>query len=99
MKALLAAVGTIFGLWLVFNLIGALIVGVIARAVFPAKDKVGWPTTIVLGFLGGIVGKVLFTLLHWPTRFGMGFVASVAGAFLLLFAHHLMVSMRSDRVA
>lgn len=99
MKIVLAALGTIFGFWLVFNLIGALIVGAIARAVFPAKDKVGWPTTILLGFLGGIVGKVGFALLHWPTRFGMGFVASVTGAFVLLFIHHLMVSMRSDKPA
>jgi uncharacterized membrane protein YeaQ/YmgE (transglycosylase-associated protein family) len=99
MHALLAAFGAIFGLWLVFNLIGALIVGAIARAVFPAKDKVGWPTTIALGFFGGIVGKVMFALLRWPTRFGMGFVASVTGAFLLLFVHHLLVSRRSDPTA
>jgi len=96
MKLLFAALGTILGFWLVLNLVGAIIVGAIARAVFPAKDRVGWPTTIVVGFLGGIVGKLLFALMHWPTRFGMGFVASVVGAFLLLFVHHLVVSRRSD---
>ena len=99
MNALLAAFGTIFGLWLIFNLIGALIVGAIARAVFPAKDKVGWPTTIAVGFLGGIVGKIVFALLRWPTRWGMGFVASLLGAFVLLFVHHLMVSSKSKPAA
>lgn len=90
MKLLIGALGTIFGLWLIVNLVGAFIVGALARAVFPARDRVGWFTTIVVGFLGGIVGKILFWILRWPTTFLMGFVASLVGAFVLLFIHHLM---------
>ena len=96
MKVILAALATGFGVWLLFNLIGAFIVGAIARAIFPAKDRIGWFNTIFVGFLGGFVGKILFTLLGWPTQFIMGFVASCAGAFVLLFIHHLMVSAKSD---
>ena len=95
MKILLALFATVIGGWLIVNLIGAFIVGLIARAVFPAKDKVGWPMTILMGFLGGIVGKLCFRMLHWYSGFPMGFVASVAGAFVLLLIHHLMVSGKS----
>lgn len=81
--------------WILFNLAGAFIVGLIARAIFPGKDKVGWLATIGIGFLGGILGKLVFWLLRWPTGFPMGFVASVAGAFVLLYVYHLRVTRRA----
>jgi uncharacterized membrane protein YeaQ/YmgE (transglycosylase-associated protein family) len=81
--------------WILFNLVGAFIVGLIARAIFPGKDKVGWLATIGIGFLGGILGKLVFWLLRWPTGFPMGFVASVAGAFVLLYVYHLRVTRRA----
>ena len=96
MKVLLALFATVLGGWLIVNLIGAFIVGLIARAVFPAKDRVGWPMTILMGFLGGIFGKLIFRMLGWYSGFPMGFVASVAGAFVLLFIHHLMVSGKAS---
>lgn len=95
MKFLLALFATAVGGWIVFNLIGAFIVGAIAKAVFPAKDKVGWGMTILMGFLGGIVGKLAFRILHWPSHFPMGFVASVLGAFVLLLGHHLYVGSKA----
>ena len=33
--------------------------------------------TILIGFIGGIVGKLIFAI-GWPSGFPMGFVASVA---------------------
>ncbi len=95
MKVILAALAGVFGIWLVFNLISAFIVGFIARAIFPAKDRIGWGTTLIVGFLGGIVGKVVFYCLGWSTKFLMGFVAAVVGGMLLLFIHHLMVANKS----
>ena len=95
MKVILAALAAGLGLWLVFNLIGALIVGAIARQILPGKENISWFTTILVGFLGGMVGKFLFWILHWPTTFIMGFVASVVGAFLLLFIHSMMVANKS----
>lgn len=91
MKAALALFATVVGGWIIFNLVGAFLVGLVARALFPGKDKVGWFKTILLGFLGGILGKLVFWLLRWPSGFPMGFVASVAGAFVLLFAYNLRV--------
>jgi uncharacterized membrane protein YeaQ/YmgE (transglycosylase-associated protein family) len=99
MKAMLAILATVVGGWLIINLIGAFLVGLIARAMFPAKDKVGWPMTILLGFLGGVLGKLVFRILGWPTGIVMGFVASIAGAFVLLFVHHMMVMNKTKPAA
>ena len=95
MKAILAVLATVAGGWLIMNLVGAFLVGAIARAMFPARDRVGWPMTIVIGFLGGILGKLIFRVLGWPRGILFGFIASVAGAFLLLFVHHLSVARKS----
>lgn len=94
MKLILAGLAGIFGIWLVFNLISAFIVGFIARSIFPMKDRIGWGTTLIVGFLGGIVGKVVFFCLGWSTKWLMGFVAAVVGGLLLLFLHHLMVASK-----
>ena len=99
MKALLAGLAALSSGWLIINLVGAFIVGFIARAIFPATDRVGWPMTLLIGFLGGIVGKILFAILRWPTSFIMGFVASIVGAFLLLFVHHLRVAGKKSSAA
>lgn len=95
MGTALAFLTTILVGWILFNLVGAFVVGLIARAIFPGKDKVGWLATIGIGFLGGLLGKLVFWLLRWPTGFPMGFVASVAGAFVLLYAYHLRAARRA----
>jgi len=89
MKAALAVFLTVAVGWVLFNLLGALIVGLVARAMFAGRVKVGWFKTLVIGFLGGILGKLVFWLLRWPTGFPMDFVASVLGAFALFFAYVL----------
>ena len=89
MKAMFALFATFLGGWILVNLIGALIVGAIARAVLPGKDRVGWGMTILIGFLGGILGRLVFQLLRWPVGFPIGFVAAVLGAAVLLLAHRI----------
>ena len=79
-----------FGFWLGYACF-------IARAAFPQKDRIGWFATLGVGFLGGIVGRILFGMLHWPTHFGMGFVASLVGAFALLFAYHVWVGSQGSQ--
>ena len=100
MKALLALLGTaVFG-WLLINLIGALLVGAIARAILPGRDRVGWFTTIAVGFLGGIVGKVAAFAIGWR-HLGIvkGFAVSVLGAIVLLVAHRIWAASRGRRGA
>lgn len=89
MSGLVAFSATILGGWVLFNLIGAFIVGAAARAIFPGKNKLGWFKTIGLGYVGGILGKLVFWILRWPSGFPMGFIASVAGAFVLLLVFHI----------
>ena len=81
---MMAILGTIF--------IG-LIVGLIARAVKPGDDKLGWIMTAVLGvagsFLAGYAGTALG--LYQPGEVA-GFIASVVGAVVLLFVYALVKS-------
>jgi uncharacterized membrane protein YeaQ/YmgE (transglycosylase-associated protein family) len=90
MKTLLAALAALAGGWLIINLIGALIVGAIARALLPGKDKIGWFLTIAIGFLGGILGKIVAFVIGWHHMGWLrSFLVSVVGAFVLLIAHRI----------
>lgn len=100
MKSMLAALAVLAGGWLLINLIGALVVGAIARAVLPGRDKVGWFTTVLIGFLGGILGKIVAYLVGWH-RLGWirGFAVSVVGAIVLLIAHRIWRSGKTPRAS
>lgn len=65
-----SAAGTLLGvgigvlvLYLIYLVIGGLIVGALARLVLPGPDPMGWLATLGYGiagsFLGGIVGRML----------------------------------------
>jgi uncharacterized membrane protein YeaQ/YmgE (transglycosylase-associated protein family) len=68
-----------------------LIVGLIARAVKPGDDKLGWIMTAVLGvggsFLASYAGAALG--LYRPGD-AAGFIASVIGSVVLLFVYGLI---------
>jgi len=90
MSDLLAALAALATGWLIINLIGAFLVGALARAILPGKDNVGWLLTLAIGFLGGILGKVIAFMAGYR-HLGIigGFSVSVLGAFVLLAAHRL----------
>lgn len=81
---MMSVLGTIF--------IG-LIVGLIARAVKPGDDKLGWIMTAILGvagsFLASYAGKALGLYQEGQVA---GFLASVVGAVILLFVYALVRS-------
>ncbi|CAG2145585.1 hypothetical protein LMG31506_03215 [Cupriavidus yeoncheonensis] len=62
-----------------------LIVGLIARAIKPGDDKMGWIMTIVLGILGSVVAGFVGRSMGWyqPGQ-PVGWIASVIGAIVLL---------------
>jgi uncharacterized membrane protein YeaQ/YmgE (transglycosylase-associated protein family) len=62
-----------------------LIVGLIARAIKPGDDKMGWIMTIILGILGSIVAGYVGRAAGWyqPGQ-PAGWIASVIGAIVLL---------------
>jgi len=69
--------------WIVVGLI----VGAIARAIFPERQPMGWIGTAVLGMAGSLVGGFLSSLIwHGNIRVFQvgGFISSVIGALILL---------------
>jgi uncharacterized membrane protein YeaQ/YmgE (transglycosylase-associated protein family) len=75
-QTMMAFIGTVF--------VG-LIVGLIARAIKPGDDKMGWIMTIILGILGSIVAGYVGRAAGWyqPGQ-PAGWIASVIGAIVLL---------------
>jgi uncharacterized membrane protein YeaQ/YmgE (transglycosylase-associated protein family) len=75
-----------------------LIAGLIARAIMPGADPMGWIATIILGIVGSFVGGFLATtLLGRGTDSALepaGIVGSVIGALIVL-AIYRMVKRRS----
>ena len=69
--------------WIVVGLI----VGAIARAIFPGRQPMGWIGTALLGMAGSLVGGFLSSL-FWHGNIRVlhagGFISSVIGALLLL---------------
>jgi uncharacterized membrane protein YeaQ/YmgE (transglycosylase-associated protein family) len=72
-----------------------IIAGVIARALMPGRDAMGWITTILLGIVGSFVGGFVINLVvhnegaasdFQPT----GIVGSIFGALIVLAIWHLV---------
>lgn len=72
-------------LWMV---IVGFVVGVVARAVMPGTQSLGWILTAVLGIAGSFVAGFVGQAVGWyQAGRGAGFVGSVLGAMLVLFAY------------
>jgi uncharacterized membrane protein YeaQ/YmgE (transglycosylase-associated protein family) len=67
------------------TLIVGLIVGLIARAIKPGNDSMGWILTIVLGIAGSLIAGYVGRAMGWyqPGQ-PAGWIASVIGAIVLL---------------
>lgn len=72
-----------------------LIVGLIARAIKPGDDKMGWIMTILLGIAGSLAASYAGVAMGWY-REGQsaGWIASIVGAIILLFLYELVRSKR-----
>jgi uncharacterized membrane protein YeaQ/YmgE (transglycosylase-associated protein family) len=74
------------------------IVGVVARALKPGDDRMGFIMTAVLGIAGAMVAKFVGQHLGWyrPNQVA-GFLASVGGAIVLLVIYGLIKGDSSAR--
>jgi len=72
------------------TLVVGLLVGLLARALKPGKDKLGWTLTALLGVAGAFLATYLGLALGWY-EYGeaAGWIASVVGAMVLLAAFNL----------
>lgn len=78
-----------------FALIGAifvgLIVGLLARALKPGDDKLGWIMTIVLGIAGSMLARYVGVAMGWYLPGApAGWIASIVGAMVLLVVYGLI---------
>lgn len=76
-------------LHIIWSIIVGFIVGLIARAIMPGMQHMGFIMTVLLGVAGSIVGGLIARLFSRPapgTPFHpAGFIMSIMGALILLF--------------
>jgi len=71
------------------QLIGGLIVGVIARLLLPGREAfpagaMGWILTAILGIAGAFIGGFIARTLWAGENYAAGWIMSIIGAILLL---------------
>jgi uncharacterized membrane protein YeaQ/YmgE (transglycosylase-associated protein family) len=75
-----------------------LVVGLIARAVVPGRQPMGWIATAALGVAGSYVGGTLGSVVFPPHRFDIhppiqhSFLGALVGAILLLVLFKVVTS-------
>ncbi|RZA18385.1 MAG: GlsB/YeaQ/YmgE family stress response membrane protein [Lysobacteraceae bacterium] len=75
----------IFGGGILWTLLIGFIAGLLARALKPGNDKLGFLWTIVLGIAGALLARFVGGALGWYSPGEpAGFIASVVGAIILL---------------
>ena len=73
------------------TLVIGFIVGLIARAIKPGDDKLGFILTTVLGIAGAFIARYLGIAMGWYRQNeAAGWIASVVGAVVLLFIYGLI---------
>jgi uncharacterized membrane protein YeaQ/YmgE (transglycosylase-associated protein family) len=83
-------------------LIFGLIIGLIARAIYPGRQNMGWLSTMVLGMVGSLVGGLIGNALfgsHRAADGGTGFtpggwISSIVGAIIVLWAYLALAGRR-----
>jgi uncharacterized membrane protein YeaQ/YmgE (transglycosylase-associated protein family) len=86
---------------LIWMLVVGLVAGLIARALMPGKDSMGWVMTIVLGIVGSFVGGFLINVVMHNDATGTsdfqptGLIGSVIGALVVLGIWHLVRRRRA----
>ncbi|MDH9219111.1 GlsB/YeaQ/YmgE family stress response membrane protein [Moraxella lacunata] len=73
---------------IISTIIAGFIVGLLARAIKPGANPMGWVMTIILGVVGAVVGGFLASALNLSANGGFGgLVLSVIGAIIVLFIY------------
>ena len=76
---------------IIWTIIIGFIAGLLARALKPGHDKLGFLWTIVLGVSGSFLAKYIGQALGWYKEGETaGFIASVFGAIILLLIYGLV---------
>jgi len=81
-------------LHLIWHIITGFVVGLLARALLPGSDQMGFIATICLGIVGSVVGGFVGRAIKKPepgaTFHPAGFVMSLVGAIAVLFVWRMI---------
>ncbi|MBU5617087.1 MULTISPECIES: GlsB/YeaQ/YmgE family stress response membrane protein [unclassified Psychrobacter] len=79
----------------IWMIIVGLVAGLLARAIKPGNDAMGWIMTIILGIVGAMLGGFVAGLIGINADGGFtGLIFSVIGAILLLFLYEMIMNRR-----
>jgi len=79
----------------IWMIIVGLVAGLLARAIKPGNDPMGWIMTIVLGIVGAMLGGFVAGLIGINADGGFtGLIFSVIGAIILLFIYERIMNKR-----
>lgn len=74
-------------MYLLAFLLFGLVVGLLARAIMPGTQSMGWLATMLLGVVGSLLGGILGNLLFagdFDRPVAAGWIGSILGSLLLL---------------
>lgn len=85
------------------QLIGGLIVGVIARLILPGRESLpegalGWLVTALLGVAGAFLGGTIARSLWAEEGYAAGWIMSILGAIILLLLVRMIFGRRTTAV-
>jgi uncharacterized membrane protein YeaQ/YmgE (transglycosylase-associated protein family) len=80
--------------FLLFTVIGGLVVGLLARLAIPGRDPMPVWATALLGIAGSMLGGFVCGLLLGADTYGWAFPFAVGGASLLLGLHRSFIQKR-----
>ena len=81
---------------MIWTILIGLVAGLLARAIKPGNDAMGWIMTIVLGIAGAFVGGFIASAIGVNSDCGfIGLAFSVICAIILLFIYELIISKTS----
>ena len=76
---------------IIVTIIVGFLVGLIARAIMPGNQAMGWIMTTILGIVGSLVASYGGAALGlYPAGSPVGWIASVIGAIVVLFLYGLI---------
>ena len=76
---------------IVWTILLGLAAGIIAKFIYPGKEKMGWIVTTLLGIAGSFVATYLgqWLKIYQPGETA-GFIGAIVGALVLLFVYGLI---------
>ncbi|CAN7431180.1 GlsB/YeaQ/YmgE family stress response membrane protein [Rhizobacter sp. LjRoot28] len=81
---------------IIWTILIGFVAGLIARALMPGPNPMGFILTAVLGIVGALVANFLGRTMGWyGDGEGAGLVASVIGALIVLFVYGLIAKRRT----